>query len=81
MAKKTKAPLSVETLKHDEATRKNIPTAEYQAVLAKAEQAPVRVAMERRNRDVDPQRRDRRHLGHVPAHAGNPAQTTERRAG
>ncbi len=53
--KKPKTPLSVEALKHEEATRKNIPTAEYQAVLAKTEQAPVRVAMERRNRDLDPQ--------------------------
>jgi adenine-specific DNA-methyltransferase len=55
MATSKKTPISVEVLKHDEATRKNIPTAEYQAVLAKAEQAPVRVAMERRNRDLDPQ--------------------------
>jgi adenine-specific DNA-methyltransferase len=55
MATSKKTPISVEALKHDEATRKNIPTAEYQAVLAKAEQAPVRVAMERRNRDLDPQ--------------------------
>ena len=46
---------SVEALKHDEATRKNIPTAEYQSVLQKAEQNPVRVAYERRNRDLDPQ--------------------------
>ena len=53
--KRTKTPISVEALKHDDATRKNIPTAEYQAVLAKTEQAPVRVAMERRNRDLDPQ--------------------------
>ena len=53
--KKEKTPISVEALKHEEATRKNIPTAEYQAVLAKTEQAPVRVAMERRNRDLDPQ--------------------------
>jgi adenine-specific DNA-methyltransferase len=53
--KKTKTAISVEALKHEEATRKNIPTAEYQAVLAKTEQAPVRVAMERRNRDLDPQ--------------------------
>ena len=45
----------VETLKHDEATRKNIPTAEYQSVMAKNEQSPVRVAYERRNRDLDPQ--------------------------
>jgi adenine-specific DNA-methyltransferase len=53
--KKEKTPISVEALKHEEATRKNIPTAEYQAVLAKTEQSPVRVAMERRNRDLDPQ--------------------------
>ena len=53
--KRDKAPISVEALKHEDATRKNIPTAEYQAVLAKAEQAPVRVAYERRNRDLDPQ--------------------------
>ncbi|MBI2800733.1 MAG: site-specific DNA-methyltransferase [Gammaproteobacteria bacterium] len=46
---------SVETLKHDEATRKNIPTAEYQSVMQKNEQDPVRVAYERRNRDLDPQ--------------------------
>jgi len=32
MAKKTKK-LTVEALKHDEATRKNIPTAEYQSVM------------------------------------------------
>lgn len=53
--RKPKTPISVEALKHEEATRKNIPTAEYQAVLARAEQAPVRVAIERRNRDLDPQ--------------------------
>ncbi|OGA96369.1 MAG: DNA methylase [Burkholderiales bacterium RIFCSPHIGHO2_12_FULL_61_11] len=51
----TKAPLIVETLKHDDATRKNIPTAEYQSVMAKDEQKPVRVEYERRNRDLDPQ--------------------------
>ena len=28
-----KAPLAVETLKHEGATRKNIPTAEYQSVM------------------------------------------------
>src|SRR5256884_2690046 len=46
---------TVETLKHEEATRKNIPTAEYQSVLQKKEQHSVRVAYERRNRDLDPQ--------------------------
>lgn len=55
MAKKPKAPLSVETIKHDDATRKNIPTAEYQSVMQKGEQTPIQVAYERRNRDLDPQ--------------------------
>ncbi|MHB1591145.1 MAG: site-specific DNA-methyltransferase [Sulfuricella sp.] len=54
MAKKPN-PLTVETLKHDDATRKNIPTAEYQSVMQKEEQSPVRIAYERRNRDLDPQ--------------------------
>jgi hypothetical protein len=40
---------------HGEATRRNIPTAEYQSVLETEAQAPVRVAYERRNRDLDPQ--------------------------
>ena len=55
MATKKNTLLTVETLKHDGATRKNIPTAEYQSVMAKDEQSPVRVEYERRNRDVDPQ--------------------------
>lgn len=57
---------SVETLMHDEASRKNIPTAEYQSVMQKEEQRPVRVSLKRsatglddektnRNRDLDPQ--------------------------
>ena len=46
---------SVETLTHDEAKRSNIPTAEFQSVMAKDEQSPIRVAYERRNRDLDPQ--------------------------
>jgi hypothetical protein len=52
---KTVAKKSVETLLHDDATRKNIPTAEFQSVMAKEHQSPVRVAYERRNRDLDPQ--------------------------
>jgi adenine-specific DNA-methyltransferase len=55
MAKKPNQALTVETLKHDDATRKNIPTAEYQSVMQKEEQNPVRVAYQRRNRDLDPQ--------------------------
>ena len=54
MAKKS-AKKIVEALKHKEATRRNIPTAEYQSVMQKEEQHPVRLAYERRNRDLDPQ--------------------------
>ncbi len=46
---------AVEALRHDEASRRNIPTAEYQPLLRADEQNPVRVAYERRNRDLDPQ--------------------------
>ncbi|MDD5321342.1 MAG: site-specific DNA-methyltransferase [Methylococcales bacterium] len=53
--KKSISNLSVETLKHDEATRKNIPTAEYQSVMRQDEQNPIRIAYVRRNRDLDPQ--------------------------
>ena len=66
MAKKTDSKLTVETLTHEEATRKNIPTAEYQSVMRKDEQAPRKVSYSRgstalanekqaRNRDLDPQ--------------------------
>jgi len=66
MAKKPKTPLTVEALKHDEATRKNIPTAEYQSLMQKEDSAPVRVSYPRganglddekaqRNHDLDPQ--------------------------
>jgi adenine-specific DNA-methyltransferase len=61
MAKNTQEPKpqkpqkTVETLTHDGASRKNIPTAEYQSVMRTDEQTPIRVAYERRNRDLDPQ--------------------------
>ena len=45
----------VETLLHEEASRKNIPTAEHEPVMAKDDRSPVEVAYERRNRDLDPQ--------------------------
>ena len=48
MAKKLRMKKAVETLTHEEASRKNIPTAEYQSVMQKEEQSPVRVAYERR---------------------------------
>ena len=53
MAKKSN-PKNVETLKHDDATRKNIPTAEYQSVLEKDQQYPKKVHYSR-NTDLDPQ--------------------------
>jgi len=46
---------TVETLRHEDASRKNIPTAEYQAVMAEDDRNPIKVAYERRNRDLDPQ--------------------------
>jgi adenine-specific DNA-methyltransferase len=58
MAEKTptgKPQKTVETLTHDEASRKYIPTAEYQSLIQKEYQDPLRVAYERRNRDLDPQ--------------------------
>ena len=45
----------VETLLHEEASRKNIPTAEHEPVMAEDDRSPVEVAYERRNRDLDPQ--------------------------
>lgn len=54
MARK-KQPKKVEALRHREAARKHIPTAEYRAVLADEDRSPLRVAYERRNRDLDPQ--------------------------
>ncbi len=63
---KPTTPKTIATLKHKEAKRKNIPTAEFQSVMQKEEQAPVKVAYARtakglddekqsRNRDLDPQ--------------------------
>ena len=66
MAKKTLITKTVDTIKHDGATRRNIPTAEYQSVLQKEEQSAKQVRYLRtaagdsdekanRNRDLDPQ--------------------------
>ena len=46
---------TIVTLKHSEAKRKNIPTAELESVMQAEQQSPLRVAYERRNRDLDPQ--------------------------
>ena len=46
---------AVETLIHDKAKRKHIPTAELQTAMREEEQRSLRVAHARRNRDLDPQ--------------------------
>ena len=45
----------VETLRHEGDTRTNIPTAEYQSLVREEHESPLRVAYQRRNRDLDPQ--------------------------
>ncbi len=55
MARRSGQRKQIETLTHEEARRRNIPTAEYQSVMREEQQNPVRVAYERRNRDLDPQ--------------------------
>ncbi|MDR3321581.1 MAG: hypothetical protein LBS93_03960, partial [Synergistaceae bacterium] len=66
MAKKEPVKKSVETFVHDEAKRKNIPTAEMESVVQKREASPIPVTYERgvsglddekrnRDRDLDPQ--------------------------
>ncbi len=52
---KQKEKKKVETLTHDKAKRRNIPTAEFQSVMRVDEQSPIRAPYERRNRDLDPQ--------------------------
>ena len=52
---RAKQPKSVETLTHEEARRSNLPSAEHQPLMREEEQSAVRVAYERRNRDLDPQ--------------------------
>ena len=46
---------SIEAQRHEQDTRTNIPTAEYQSMVEEDTEAPLRVAYQRRNRDLDPQ--------------------------
>src|ERR1700757_374399 len=66
MAKRQPTAKTVEALKHEEAKRRNIPTAEYQSVLQREQEEPIRVQYQRgvtgleeekrnRNSDLDPQ--------------------------
>ena len=52
---KNKEPKKVEAFTYDEASRKNIPTAEFESVMRKEDKTPIQIAYERRNRDLDPQ--------------------------
>ena len=53
--KHPKSKKDILALDHKEASRRNIPTAEYQSVMRAEEMSPVRVTYPRRNRDLDPQ--------------------------
>ena len=53
--RRPKSPKRVESFRHDEAKRPNLPSAEHQSVMAAEDQVPIRVAIERRNLDLDPQ--------------------------
>ncbi len=55
MARKTTNKKTVESFEHSDSKRKNIPNAEHQSVVSEDVKSPVRVAYERRNRDLDPQ--------------------------
>lgn len=54
MAKRIKT-RPVEALTHSGASRKNIPTAEYRAVMKQSDQRPIQVAYANRDPDLDPQ--------------------------
>ena len=52
---RTKRKKQVETIRHKDASRKNLPSAEHQPLMQREEQSPLQVAYRRRNRDLDPQ--------------------------
>ena len=54
MTRKPSAPTGVRTHRHKD-KRANIPPAEMEPLMAEEDKSPVRVAYERRNRDLDPQ--------------------------
>ena len=55
MARRKAKAKSVEALTHAEESRKNLPSAEHQALMQEEEQSPFPVHYARRNRDLDPQ--------------------------
>ena len=55
MPKKPASEKQIESFSHDDASRRNIPSAEYQTMVRNQEKTPLEVAYERRNPDLDPQ--------------------------
>jgi len=55
MPKKPASEKQIESFVHDDASRRNIPPAEYQTMVRNQEKTPLQVAYERRNPDLDPQ--------------------------
>lgn len=55
MPKKPASEKQIESFSHDDASRRNIPPAEYQTMVRSQEKTPLQVAYERRNPDLDPQ--------------------------
>jgi adenine-specific DNA-methyltransferase len=54
MARRPQTPKTIETITHEDSSRKNIPTAEYESVLGDEQKAPKMVRYPR-NTDLDPQ--------------------------
>jgi adenine-specific DNA-methyltransferase len=55
MAKNTHSDKAITAFIHEDETRKNIPTAEYQSMMQESAKDPITVSYDRRNRDLDPQ--------------------------
>lgn len=55
MPKKPSSEKKIESFVHDDASRRNIPPAEYQTMVRSQEKTPLQVAYERRDPDLDPQ--------------------------
>ena len=55
MPKKPANGKQIESFVHDDASRRNIPPAEFQTMVRNQEKTPIQVAYERRNPDLDPQ--------------------------
>jgi adenine-specific DNA-methyltransferase len=55
MPKNPASEKQIESFVHDDASRRNIPPAEFQTMVRNQEKTPIQVAYERRNPDLDPQ--------------------------